>query len=135
MTETSPAVFFENTGKKFSSVGKNIASCDVRLVDIMTNQDIVTPGQTGEILVRGPHVMKGYLNNEAATKETLSEDKWLKTGDIGYFDEDFDFYITERLKELIKVKGFQVRFRSDRGEEKRCEGERRNLHFLSSTTL
>lgn len=53
--------------------------------------------------------MKGYLNDEAATKDTLTEDKWLKTGDIAYYDEDLDFYITDRLKELIKVKGFQVR--------------------------
>lgn len=53
--------------------------------------------------------MKGYLNDEAATKDTLTEDKWLRTGDIAYYDEDFDFYITDRLKELIKVKGFQVR--------------------------
>ena len=51
--------------------------------------------------------MKGYLNNPQATEETL-KNGWLRTGDIAYYDEDFDFYITDRLKELIKVKGFQV---------------------------
>lgn len=52
--------------------------------------------------------MQGYLNNEVATKETLDEDGWLKTGDIGYYDSDYYFYIVDRTKELIKVKGNQV---------------------------
>ena len=52
--------------------------------------------------------MKGYLDNEAATKSTLTEDGWLHSGDIGYYDEAHRFYIVDRLKELIKVKGFQV---------------------------
>lgn len=84
-------------------------NCLARLVNIETKQDIATPGETGELWIKGPHVMKGYLNDEASTKATLTEDKWLKTGDIAYFDEDYDFFITDRLKELIKVKGFQVR--------------------------
>ncbi|XP_018051119.1 PREDICTED: 4-coumarate--CoA ligase 1-like isoform X2 [Atta colombica] len=107
LTETSP-VNFIGTGRKYSSIGQNIASCQVRLVDVMTKKDISTSGQTGELWIKGPHVMKGYLNDEDATKNTLTQDGWLKTGDIAYFDEDFDFYITDRLKELIKVKGFQV---------------------------
>ncbi|XP_025986662.2 probable 4-coumarate--CoA ligase 3 isoform X1 [Solenopsis invicta] len=107
MTESSPTVCIE-LGQKYSSVGKNIASCQIRLVDIKTQKDITTPGQTGEIWVKGPHIMKGYLNDEEATKNTITDDGWLKTGDVAYFDEDFDFYITDRLKELIKVKGFQV---------------------------
>lgn len=52
--------------------------------------------------------MKGYYKNESATKETIVENGWLRTGDIGYYDEESQFYITDRLKELIKVKGFQV---------------------------
>lgn len=52
--------------------------------------------------------MKGYLNNPKATAEVLSDDGWMKTGDIGYFDSDQHLFITDRLKELIKVKGFQV---------------------------
>lgn len=68
----------------------------------------VGPNISGELLVRGPHVMKGYHNNPKATKETLTDDGWLRTGDIGHYDEDHYFYITDRLKELIKVKGFQV---------------------------
>lgn len=52
--------------------------------------------------------MKGYFNNEKATKEVLLDDGWLRTGDIGHYDEDEHFFVTDRLKELIKVKGFQV---------------------------
>ncbi|XP_012538742.2 probable 4-coumarate--CoA ligase 3 [Monomorium pharaonis] len=107
LTESSPVSFLES-GKKFSSIGKNVASCQARLVDITSQQDISTPGQAGELWIKGPHIMKGYLNDEVATKNTLTEDGWLKTGDVAYFDEDFDFFITDRLKELIKVKGFQV---------------------------
>lgn len=113
MTESSPVAFVE-FGTKHSSIGKNVASCQARLVDITTQQDISTAGQTGELWLKGPHIMKGYLNDEVATKNTLTEDGWLKTGDIAYFDEDYDFYITDRLKELIKVKGFQVTISSDK---------------------
>ncbi|KMQ94980.1 putative 4-coumarate-- ligase 3-like protein [Lasius niger] len=107
LTETSSVAFCED-GKKFSSIGKVVDGSKARLVNIETQQDIVTPGETGELWIKGPHIMKGYLNNEAATTATLTEDKWLKTGDIAYFDEDYDFFITDRMKELIKVKGFQV---------------------------
>ncbi|XP_043256498.1 4-coumarate--CoA ligase 1 [Colletes gigas] len=108
LTETSPAVCMEVTGKKMGSVGKNVIGCDLRLVDPITNEDVTVSGQTGEIWVRGPHVMRGYFNNEAATNEMIVEGGWLKTGDIAYCDDDLDFFVTDRLKELIKVKGFQV---------------------------
>jgi len=112
LTESSPVAFVE-VAQKYSSIGNNVPSCEARLVDIETKQDITTPKQTGELWFRGPHVMKGYLKDEAATKETLTEDGWLKTGDVAYFDADFSFFITDRLKELIKVKGFQVRVYPD----------------------
>lgn len=64
--------------------------------------------QVGEILLRGPQIMKGYYNDEKTNKEVFTYDGWFKTGDIGYCDEDGHFFITGRLKEMIKVKGFQV---------------------------
>lgn len=68
----------------------------------------VGPHISGELWVRGPQIMKGYHENEKATNETLTPDGWLRTGDIGHYDDNNEFYITDRLKELIKVKGFQV---------------------------
>lgn len=72
------------------------------------NMEGVGANIQGELCFRGPHVMKGYLNNEKATNETLTKSGWLRTGDLGYYDENGQFYVTDRLKELIKVKGFQV---------------------------
>jgi long-subunit acyl-CoA synthetase (AMP-forming) len=56
----------------------------------------VGPHKRGEIWMRGPQIMKGYYNNEAATKDMITEDGWLKTGDIGYADDDSYFYIVDR---------------------------------------
>lgn len=107
MTETSPVICLDSWSRKPSSIGQNIAGCEIRLVDSATNEDISVAGQKGEIWARGPHIMKGYLNNEKATSEMIV-DGWLKTGDIGYFDDEFYFFVTDRKKDLIKVKGFQV---------------------------
>lgn len=68
----------------------------------------VTPGEVGELWVKGPNVFLGYLNNEEGTKNAITEDGYFKTGDVGYQDKDGNFYITDRVKELIKYKGFQV---------------------------
>ena len=89
------------------SVGALLPNTEARMVDPETGQD-VPEGDEGEIWVRGPQVMRGYLNNEAATAETLLEDGWLRTGDIGRVDENGFFYVLDRLKELIKYKGYQV---------------------------
>jgi len=67
----------------------------------------VAPGQTGELLIRGPQVMAGYLDNPEATAATVT-DGWLHTGDLVRVGEDGVFWIVDRLKELIKYKGYQV---------------------------
>lgn len=66
------------------------------------------PGETGELWLSGPNVFKGYWKNEAATKDAITSDGYFKTGDVGFQDKDHNFYITDRVKELIKYKGFQV---------------------------
>ncbi len=68
----------------------------------------VPAGQTGELWLKGPNIFLGYLNNPAGTKNALTEDGYFKTGDVGHQDADGNFYITDRVKELIKYKGFQV---------------------------
>jgi acyl-CoA synthetase (AMP-forming)/AMP-acid ligase II len=89
------------------SVGALIPNTEARLVDPETGQD-VPEGEQGEIWIRGPQVMPGYLNNPEATAETLTDDGWLRTGDIARIDPDGFTYIVDRLKELIKYKGYQV---------------------------
>jgi acyl-CoA synthetase (AMP-forming)/AMP-acid ligase II len=89
------------------SVGALIPNTEARLVDPETGED-AAEGEAGEIWIRGPQVMEGYLNNREATAETLTDDGWLRTGDMGRVDEDGFFFIVDRLKELIKYKGYQV---------------------------
>jgi acyl-CoA synthetase (AMP-forming)/AMP-acid ligase II len=89
------------------SVGALIPNTEARLVDPETGEE-VAEGEQGEIWVRGPQVMRGYLGNPEATAVTLTEDGWLRTGDIGRVDENGFFYVVDRLKELIKYKGYQV---------------------------
>jgi acyl-CoA synthetase (AMP-forming)/AMP-acid ligase II len=77
------------------------------LLDPATGNEL-GPNQEGEVCVRGPQIMKGYLNNPEATARTIDADNWLHTGDIGYADDEGHFFIVDRVKELIKYKGFQV---------------------------
>jgi acyl-CoA synthetase (AMP-forming)/AMP-acid ligase II len=92
---------------KSGSVGPAVANCLTRVVDVESGEDL-GPNQQGEIWIKGPFVMKGYLNNEEATANTIDADGWFHSGDIGYADDDGYFYIVDRLKELIKYKAYQV---------------------------
>lgn len=108
MTELSPVSHVSPYGKgKPGASGIAIPNTESRIVNPETLADI-PPGEDGELWVRGPQVMKGYLNNPGATASTIVEGGWLRTGDIAHFDADGYLYITDRLKELIKYKGFQV---------------------------
>lgn len=110
LTETSPVTHvcpnFPGQIKR-ASVGPAIPNTEVMVVDTATEKPL-GHNERGEIWLRGPQVMKGYLNNPQATAATLDEAGWLHTGDIGYVDDDGYFYIVDRVKELIKYKGFQV---------------------------
>jgi len=89
------------------SIGLVMPGIEARVVDVESRADL-GPNQEGEILFKGDSVMKGYLGNPGATAASVDETGWLHTGDIGKYDEDHLFYITDRLKELIKYKGWQV---------------------------
>jgi acyl-CoA synthetase (AMP-forming)/AMP-acid ligase II len=108
MTETSPATHISTpASNKPGSVGQCVPNMECRLVSTETGED-VGACEPGEIWVRGPQVMKGYLNRPDATAETVDAEGWLRTGDIGYADDEGYFYIVDRAKELIKYKAFQV---------------------------
>ncbi|KAF7125552.1 hypothetical protein CNMCM5793_001812 [Aspergillus hiratsukae] len=96
------------TEKSYSaSVGELNANCEAK---IMADDGVTEYGRNhrGELWVRAPNIMKGYWKNPQATKETKTDDGWLKTGDIAYVDDDGRFHVVDRKKELIKVKGNQV---------------------------
>ena len=92
---------------KLGSVGLPIASTECMIVDLSTGNPKGVR-EEGEVWIRGPQVMKGYLNAPEATAVTLTPDGWLRTGDVGYVDEDGYCYIVDRVKEMIKYKGLQI---------------------------
>jgi acyl-CoA synthetase (AMP-forming)/AMP-acid ligase II len=89
------------------SVGFAIPNTECRLVSPDTGTD-AAPGERGELWIRGPQVMKGYLNNAQATADTLDDEGWLHTGDVAVVDEHGRYTVVDRVKELIKYKGYQV---------------------------
>ncbi|HJO60352.1 MAG: AMP-binding protein [SAR202 cluster bacterium] len=111
MTESSPVTnidFTEPDLLKAGSIGPAVSDTEEKIVDVEDPTKELTPGEIGELVIRGPQVMKGYFNNSEATQETITSDGWLHTGDIGKMDEDGYVWILDRKKELIKYKGFQV---------------------------
>ncbi len=108
MTELSPVSHGPAPGwVKPGSAGITAPNTQTRIVDPARGADL-RAGEDGEIWVRGPQVMKGYLGNPQATADTIDSDGWLHTGDLGHIDADGYVYVVDRLKELIKYKGFQV---------------------------
>ncbi|XP_019444593.1 PREDICTED: 4-coumarate--CoA ligase 2 [Lupinus angustifolius] len=92
---------------KSGSCGTVVRNAELKIID---PQSRISLGynQPGEICIRGQQIMKGYLNDEKATAETIDAEGWLHTGDVGYIDDDDEIFIVDRVKELIKFKGFQV---------------------------
>jgi len=110
MTELSPLSHLTYSGsneEKPGSAGHCLPNTLCKIIDVESKQEL-EPGAEGEVCVRGPQVMKGYLNQPEATAELIDSEGWLHTGDVGYADEDGALFIVDRLKELIKYKGRQV---------------------------
>ncbi|XP_074278644.1 4-coumarate--CoA ligase-like 9 [Silene latifolia] len=93
--------------ERYGSVGRLQELTLAKIVDPSTGKGL-PPGKEGELWLHGPTIMKGYVGNKEATAETLLPEGWLRTGDLCYFDSDGFLYIVDRLKELIKYKGYQV---------------------------
>ena len=110
LTEASPAVLVtpvESSLAKPAAIGPPIANTECAVADPDTGA-FLGPYERGELWVRGPQVMKGYLNRPEASAAAITPEGWLRTGDIGYADEEGYLYVVDRLKELIKYKAFQV---------------------------
>ncbi len=110
MTEASPVthlVPITGTSTPLDSVGPCAPNTECRILALDDGREL-GPEETGELWVRGPQVMKGYLNQPDQTAQMIDSNGWMRTGDVGYSDRDGNFFIVDRVKELIKYKGFQV---------------------------
>jgi len=119
LSETSPTAFYQRWQDWDTAVGstglllpnmeaKFCAVSEMGETEGWEKRPELPKGETGELYVKGPNVFLGYHNKRAATKECLNEDGWFRTGDVGYVDQNGNLFITDRAKELIKYKGFQV---------------------------
>jgi long-subunit acyl-CoA synthetase (AMP-forming) len=110
LTETSPVSHCSPVVPdriKLGSVGPPVPNTECMIVSPDTG-DALGYGEEGEIWIRGPQVMKGYLGNPEATEASIDDDGWFRSGDVGRVDEEGYFFIVDRLKELIKYKGLQI---------------------------
>ncbi|KAJ4960155.1 hypothetical protein NE237_020065 [Protea cynaroides] len=110
LTETTGGVFRSTgPGEKgpLGSSGRLASNCEAKIVDPDTG-NTMPPCKPGELWIRGPTIMKGYIDNDEATAATLDPEGWLRSGDICYIDNNGFLFVVDRLKELIKYKGYQV---------------------------
>ena len=110
LTEMSPVTHTARAGgagQNLSTVGPPLANTEARIVDLTTGAELGA-NEEGEICVRGPQMMKGYLNRPDATAAMIGADGWLHTGDVGHADEHGRLFVVDRVKELIKYKGLQI---------------------------
>lgn len=120
LSETSPSTHeqrWQDWERKAGSIGRLYCNMQAKFCQVQDETASISAGppptelpvgEVGELYLKGPNVFSGYWKNSDATAGCLSSDGWFRTGDVGYMDADGDFYITDRAKELIKYKGFQV---------------------------
>jgi 4-coumarate--CoA ligase len=107
MSELSPiGTICPDWNIKSGAIGPVVSDTVAKIID--PEGASLGPNQSGELLLKGPQVMMGYLNDPVRTAECLSPSGWLRSGDVAHYDEEGNFYITDRIKELIKVRGYQV---------------------------
>ena len=110
MTESTPVTHinpFAGSKRKVGSIGIPIPCTEARIVDLVSGNTDMPVGETGELIVRGPQVMRGYLNKPDETAQTIT-DGWLHTGDIAMMDTDGYFFIVDRKKDMIICGGYNV---------------------------
>jgi acyl-CoA synthetase (AMP-forming)/AMP-acid ligase II len=110
LTETSPATHAnppETADSKLASAGVCVPNTECQVIDLATGA-LLGSGEQGEICVRGPQVMRGYLHRPDATAAAIDAEGWFHTGDVGYADEQGYVYVVDRVKELIKYNAYQV---------------------------
>lgn len=117
LTETSPLThlnMYDTPGPlpayRCGSIGRAVPNQECKIVHRETKAEL-GPDEVGELVIRGPHVMKGYWRRPDATASCIDEEGWFFTGDVAYYNEQGFFFVTDRVKELIKYKGLQVRKR------------------------
>lgn len=111
MTELSPVTHIvppEDEDPSPGSVGRLVSSTELRVAALDGGDGDLGPGERGELLIRGPQVMKGYFGRPSDTAAVVDDEGWLHTGDVGYVDERGYLFVVDRVKELIKYKGYQV---------------------------
>ncbi|MCP3899922.1 MAG: long-chain fatty acid--CoA ligase [Desulfobacteraceae bacterium] len=110
LTESSPVTHVNpfNGKRKPGSIGLPISDTECKIVDLKNSDILMNLGESGELLIKGPQVMKGYLNKPEETQKTLTDDGWLCTGDVAKMDADGYFYIVDRIKDMILSGGYNV---------------------------
>lgn len=110
LTEASPVVACAALHKtaKPGSIGMPMPGTEIRFVSLEDPEQAVPNGERGELVVKGPQVMLGYFDNEDATKKAFTSDGYLRTADVGYFDEDGYIFLVDRIKDLIICSGFNI---------------------------
>lgn len=106
-TEITGVATAMHPGDDASTVGHLVSGVQLKVVDLVDGH-LLGPGETGELYLKTPSAMLGYVNNEEATKEAFDEDGWIRSGDTGYYDETGRVFISGRIKEFIKYKNLQI---------------------------